>query len=224
MSGKAKKTAALQKASKRTKRVHQASALSQFDCKRISYSFRIPLAEFDADNFSRNTKIDVTHRWSAGIYPKDPQAGYHVHFNGDPGSSTLALEVEYWDEYHRVPTDDKGPFAESIMQWMAAFVKDGTPLSAVVFAVFKKPSATWRSRINLPYKVKVAEGEVLVDGISAEFPPNRYHVSGCFLMLDAESISANIQGSRLVHPSDFSIDTEVAYFNDSLNMILERAL
>jgi hypothetical protein len=223
MSEKARKMAAIQKAAKRPKRVRPASALSQFNCKRISYSFKIPLADFDADKFSKNTKIDVTHRWSAGIYPKDPQAGYHVDFNGDPGSGSLALEVEYWDEYYRVPADDKGPFAESIMQWVAAFVKGETPLSAVVLAVFQKPITIWRSRINLPYKVNVADAEVLVDGISVVFPPNKYHVSGCFLMLDAESISANIQGSRLVHPAGFSIDTEVVHFNESLDMILERA-
>ena len=60
----------------------RSGILGQFHCEWISYDFEIPRESFNVRTFSRKTGVKAGERWSAGIYPKESDVGYHVHFKG----------------------------------------------------------------------------------------------------------------------------------------------
>jgi hypothetical protein len=186
----------------------------------VSYRLEIPLDSFNLKAFSDDTGIKQNRRWSAVLRPKNAGMGYHVHFNGDMDTKYANLTIEYWNGAKKAAKDEKEPFAESIMSWLRSFVKDPSP-RATVMATFEKPIESWRSRFNLPFKVTMADVEVIIDGISVSLPRNQFRAVGGFLSRDDRSIFAIVRLVRNIELATFDIAEEVATFNEAVKLFVE---
>ena len=204
-----------------TKRIAVTSVLAQFHCRNVSYHFEIPITSFNAKEFFRESGIRAADRWTATLLPKDRDKGYHVHFRGYVDSKHMHLTIEYWDGARKAAADDEvEPFAESIMQWVGLFVKEPTSRT-IVFAHFQKPLELWRSRFNLPFKVTMANAEVVIDGVSLVLPRNPFRAGSAFLARTETNLLATVQLLRTVEFGTFNISDEIVAFNDSAKMFLE---
>lgn len=198
------------------------SALKHFDCEQVSYTFDLSIDLFNSKKFSRVTGIKAGEPWSAVLRPKDRMTGYHVHFNGRLESKRVHLTIEYFDGARGLAEEDESePFAESIMQWLGSFILDPS-VRAIAYARFRKPRETWRSRFNLPFKVTMADAEVVIDGVSLDLPRNQFRALGGFLFTTKSELDASVHLLRTFDLARFSIAEEVAYFNEAIKMFTEQ--
>jgi hypothetical protein len=204
----------------RARRAH-SGILSQFHCESISYELNIPAESFNRKAFSRKTGLKLGERWSAGIYPKKPESGYHIHFKGIMEKEHVRLTVEYWDGSFSQPEDTSEPFAESIMKWIGSFVSEPT-VRVIVDARFEKPRTGWRSRFNLPLKVTMGGAEVVIDGIGLVLPKNPFKATDAFLTTTDTKLLAFVQLLRSVEFADFKIGDEIIAFNEAVKIFAEE--
>jgi hypothetical protein len=210
------------KPKQRAQQVHSLSILRQFDCVVVSYNFVIPFELFNLKAFSRTTSLKMDQSWSAAIQPKDRQSGYHVHFKGRVESKQVRLTIEYWDRALKAAAkDEPEPFAESIMSWLGSFIK-GASARPMAFARFEKPNGTWRSRFNLPFKVTMADAEVVIDGISLILPRNKFRAFDAFLGITDKTLDATVRSVRSVDFATFNISDEIVSFNEATKIFLEQ--
>lgn len=199
----------------------RSGVLKQFHCESISYDFNISRESFNKRAFSRKTGLKVGERWSAGIYPKDPESGYHVHFKGVMEKERVHITVEYWDGSFSVPEETSEPFAESIMQWIGSFVRESAVRTSVDTR-FEKPLASWRSRFNLPFKVTMAGAEVVIDGVSLSLPRNPFRATDAFLATTNAELWATVRLLRSIEFASFNIRDEIIAFNEAVKIFAEE--
>jgi hypothetical protein len=222
MTGDSKKTAVRHRGSSVR---HSPSVLRQFHCESAGYEFTLPVEAFDVQKFFRETGIKKNQPWSATVFPRDRESGFHVHFKGSIGTEEIGLTVEYWDKGKPFHGDgeDSEPFAETMMAWLGQFVRE-TAFRAFVWARFRKPKQTWKSRFNLPFKVTMAEQEVVIDGVSLTAPRNAQHATGAYIAVNEDSFSVSVHFVRRVEFSKFSLSDDVTSFNEAVKMFMEQAI
>ena len=152
----------------------ESNVFARLDCDLVSYDFDVGMDAFDLDKFYRETGLSAEHRnWSTVFYALNERSGYHVHFNGRIKGKRIELTIAYYARSRTRPK--KEPFAETAMEWLGSFFRKSTA-RAWVNSRFAKPTATWRSRFNLPFKVTMTgtNAEVVIDGISLDLPSNPF--------------------------------------------------
>lgn len=199
----------------------RSGILKQFHCEVISYEFIVPMAAFNRRAFSKKTGLKLGERWSAGIYPKDPASGYHVHFKGIMDKEHARLTVEHRDGSFSTPEDTSEPFAESVMQWIGSFLKEPAWRTSVDTR-FEKPLARWRSRFNLPFKVTMAGAEVVIDGIALVLPRNPFRATDAFLTTTETELWASVRLARPVEFATFKISDEIISLNEAVKIFAEE--
>lgn len=209
---------------RRPERTQTTGVLKQFHCETISYEFEMPASSFDGKKFSKLTGIKVNDRWSAVLLPKNRFTGYHVHFSGLRGAKKIGIKIEYWEGSGKPAKDDVEPFAESVMRWVGSFVIDLSQISqrTLAMARFRKPCDAWRSRFNLPFKVRMADAEVVIDGVSLTFPKNQLRALSGFVAVDGNDIFASVQLFRAIDLLNFNVASEVETFNEAIKMFMEE--
>jgi hypothetical protein len=198
--------------------------LGRANCDTASYHFEVPIASFNATAFLKATGIKKSQRWSAGVYPRDNAAGYHVHFNGRLTEKHAVITIEYKVGSYARPPHDSEPFAESIMQWLGRYVVTGTPVRAKVFVHFRKSLEAWRSRFNLPLKVPMGDAEVVIDGVSIVLPRNPARAVSAFVAREESTLSIAVILFRSLDFSGFNIEEEMRAIDDSTKLFLEPAI
>jgi hypothetical protein len=138
-------------------------------------------------------------------------------------SKRVRLTIEYWDKGVKPSPDEKEPFAESIMRWVGAFLKEPKE-RAMIVARFAKPTDLWRSRFNLPFKVTMAGAEVAIDGVSLELPRNAHRAMAALLMKSEDELSMSVHFIRLIEFGTFNIADEVASFNEAIKLFAELVI
>jgi hypothetical protein len=207
---------------KRSEGVAGSGLLSQFHCESVVYHFTFPTEAFNRKAFSRRTGITIGNRWNAGVYPTDPKVGYHVHFRGSLEKDDVNITVEYWDGSF-AKQEQNMPAAESIMEWIGSLVR-ATSWRSHVSADFKKPIARWRSRFNLPFKVTMADKEVVIDGVTLELPKNPSYAYHAFLMRTGTTLDASVHYSRVVDLASFNIAAELPVLNETVKIFAEESV
>jgi len=198
------------------------NVFASLNCEVASYEFDIGLDVFDLDKFYKETGLSAVHRnWSTVFYAHDPTSGYHVHFNGRITGKRIELTVAY--HAHSATRPKKGPFAETVMEWLGSFFRKPT-VRSWVNARFSKPLATWRSRFNLPFKVTMtgSNAEVVIDGISLDLPKNPYGALHGWLTKYAKNFMAMVLLTRPIVFAKFKIEDEVPLYSEALNIFLEE--
>jgi len=202
------------------RRARPISVLEQFQCEDVHYDIEVPLALFDLKSFLKKAGIPRGNRWSGTLNPKDRGAGYHAHFKGRVDEERVRLTIEYYTGGQPL-RDDAEPFAETVMQFLGSFAKEPTA-QAFIIARFAKPKDHWRSRFNLPFRVTMAESEVVIDGISLVLPKNPLRAIAGFLGVGERVYNAAVNLVRPVEFSTFDIHNEIASFNEATTIFLER--
>lgn len=197
-----------------------SSILEQVHCETVSYEIKVPVASFDRKKFQKETGIGTELQWSATLFPKDASSRYHVHFSGSTDDGAVVLTVSYWDK-GKPRREDMEPYAETVMGWLGEFVRD-KEVRTLVRARFDKPKERWKSRFNLPFKVTMAGAEVVIDGVSLIAPKNAHQARSAFLAVSAESFYLEIDFVRPVRFSEFSLQTDLASFNEAAKMFMEE--
>lgn len=195
-----------------------ASAFDRFDCESVAYHFTFTGGIFAVDKFREAISLKKRTSWAAGVYPKNQSVGYHVHFNGNFHDDKVNVDVEYWKGAHRPHVE--GPIAESIMAWLGEFVKESS-YQAMVTITFEKPSANWRARFNLPFKVTMDGREVIIDGISVVFPKNEFSAKTGFLQRYDNTFGATQFFERAINFSSFDIASEIETMNSALTLFMD---
>ena len=130
------------------------------------------------------------------------------------------MTLAYWTGTVGPADDETEPFSESITKWIGSFVGEPS-VRAAVSARFRKPSNTWRSRFNLPFKVTMAGAEVVIDGVSLTLPKNTHRLLHAFLNTMGEEWLISAHAVRPIEFAEFDIADEVISLDKSLNMFLE---
>ncbi len=133
------------------------------------------------------------------------------------------MTLEYWKGAVNPDEDEIEPFSESVTKWIASFVSEPT-VRATVNARFRKPSSTWRSRFNLPFKVTMAGVEVEIDGVSLVLPKNPHRVLHAFLNTMGEAWLVSAYAMRHIEFASFDIRPDLISINESLRIFLEQAV
>jgi len=194
--------------------------LSDFHCHCVAYNFKFLRSVFDAKKFSRETGINPGESWSTSLPPKDPRTGYHIHFDGRVTDKSAEMTVRYVDG--TIKPDTEAPvFAESIMSWLATFVADSSS-RVRAWAHFEKPTATWRARFNLPFRVTMAGAEVTIDEVSLSLPRNRFRATKGRLGATDKTVTAWVNSLQLIEFDQFDLGKEVASFNEAIKMFVEQ--
>jgi hypothetical protein len=196
------------------------SVLKRLGCHSVVYDFEIPMDSFKATAFSRTTGLEQGDNWST-VLPSDSRlSGYHVHFKGTIESKRVRMTIEYWDNPVGRTKDHPEPSAEGIMQWIGGFVRDPSS-RAIVMARFQKPSDTWKSRFNLPFKVTMGEAEVVIDGVSLLLPRNQFRAVNGWLTKAAQALFITVDFVRPIEFSQFNLAKDVASFNEAIKIFAE---
>jgi hypothetical protein len=178
---------------------------------------------FDLGRFYKETGLRAEHRnWSTVFYARDERTGYHVHFNGRIKGKRISLTVAYYE--HSGPSrPKKGPFAETVMEWLGSFFRKPV-VRAWVSSTFSKPIETWRSRFNLPFKVTMvgSNAEVVIDGISLDLPANRFGAMHGWLTKFSKRLFAMVVLTRSVAFKRFKIEEELPVYNEALKIFVEE--
>lgn len=195
--------------------------LSDFHCHCVAYNFRFSKGSIDTKKFSRETGIEAGDTWSTALPPNEDRVGYHVHFDGKMTDRIVEMTVRYVDGQMR-PTPGETPpvFAESFMSWLANFIEPSST-RASVWAHFDKPSETWKPRFNLPFKVTMADKEVIIDEVSIVLPRNQFRAARARLGTIDNEVSAWVNSMQSVEFSRFDIGEQVAMFNEAIKMFVE---
>ncbi len=208
----------------RTKRGRLASSiLTQLYCDYITFDFDVDTDIFDLEKFHQITGLKAPDKqWSAVLYAREEKAGYHVHFNGKVIGKEIELSMAY---YPGSVMRSNPPFAEDAIGWLGSFFKE-PKVRMWAYAKFRKPSASWRSRFNLPFRVTMtgSKDEVVIDGISLDLPKNPLGAEHGWLDSDSRTLIAAVLLNRSVRFSAFSLEDEVRSANESIRMFAEEVV
>jgi hypothetical protein len=133
----------------------------------------------------------------------------------------VRMTLEYWVGAVSPDDGETEPFSESIAKWIGSFVSEPT-VRATVMARFRKPTSTWRSRFNLPFKVTMGGEEVGIDGVSLVLPKNPYRALHAFLNTMGEELLVSVDAVRSIEFAGFNIAHELTPLNESLKIFLEQ--
>jgi hypothetical protein len=204
-----------------TKPKHSVTELGRFQCDSVRYDFEIAIDSFKTKEFSKTTGIKKGDYWSAVLPSDTHQSGYHVHFNGSIGEEKVRIKIEYWEGRVRRNASHPPPSSESIMEWIGSFIREPS-WRAMIFGRFEKPDDAWKSRFNLPFKVTMADEEVVIDGVSLILPRNRFHAMDGWLTKSENVLIASVALFRPVEFGAFNLVDEVATLNDAVKMFVEQ--
>jgi hypothetical protein len=199
-----------------------SSIFEQFHCQTLRYDFDVPVEGFDLKAFVKATGIKVGQGgpWSATIYPKHRTSGYHVHLRWEIDGDTISLMIAYWNK-GKVRAANVEPFAETIMGWIGQFFRDPAARCHIA-ARFDKPKVLWKSRFNLPFKVTMAEREVIIEGVALAAPANPYKAIGGFLAVSSKSFFVALDFARTVDFARFDLREEMLLYNEAVKMFMEE--
>jgi hypothetical protein len=207
--------------SPKTETKRRVSVLGEFHCDSIRYDFQVPIDSFRLKEFTKTTRIKKGENWSAVLPSDNRQTRYHVHFSGSIRDENVWLTIEYWEgRVTRGPHHPK-PSSELVMQWIGSFIREPS-WRAVVLGRFEKPDEMWRSRFNLPFKVTMADAEVVIDGVSLILPRNRFHAVNGWLTKMENVLLVNVDSLRPIEFEAFNLADEVATANDAIKMFVEQ--
>jgi hypothetical protein len=199
-----------------------SNVFARLNCEMASYDFDRGLDAFDLDKFYKETGLSAEDRnWSTVFYAQDERSGYHVHFRGRVKGKKIELTVAYYVRSRTRPK--KPPFAETAMVWLGSFFRK--PMArAWVSSMFNKPTTTWRSRFNLPFKVTMtgSNTEVVIDGISLDLPTNEFGAKHGWLTRLGAQFTAMAVLTRPVTFATFKIEKEVPVYNEALKIFIEE--
>jgi len=198
------------------------SIFKQSDCLSVRYKFDLPLSSFNTRRFSDLTGISPGSPWAATLTSRNPAIGYHVHFNGIIEDKRVKMNVEYWDKGKKAKPNEPEPFAESVMQWIGSLVAEPV-VRTPTDVQFQKPTSYWRSRFNLPFKVTMGGQEVSIEGIALRLPRNPYRALNAFMATTDDKLFVSLFAMRQIEFKSFSIEAEVASFNEAIKIFSEPA-
>lgn len=148
--------------------------------------------------------------WVTSSAPKDPLSGYHIHFRSNVTPKRVRVTVDYVAGSIKRRPDEREPWAESFMEWLAQFFRKEVN-KAVVHASFGNPHERWRSRFNLPFKVTMSglDVEVVIDGISLRLQENPTGATEGWLRRSEDKLWAAINLERELNVKQFRLDEEL---------------
>ena len=194
-------------------------------CRAVSYDFTLPRDSFDLEAFYAAGRIAPKERtsWCGSCAPKHQTSGYHIHFDGRVEEKKVRLRVEYVKDPTTPRPDEREPFAETFMNWLARFILNPTS-HAAVRARFEKSHERWRSRFNLPFKVTLSgvDTEVAIDGISLILPENESGATHGWLTKLDKYLLVDVCLDRRINPKQFQLDEELLAINESIRMFIEE--
>jgi hypothetical protein len=200
----------------------QPTAFARFGCREVAYHLDIPIGSFNTKVFFKTLGVKTLERWSASLLPSSHASRYHVHFKGSLDSKAAHLTIEYCAGGKKTAgPEEQEPFAESIMPWLGKIVR-ATNWRSQTMVRFNKPTATWRSRFNLPFKVTMSDSEVVIDGVSLVLPRNPYHATSGFVARDEDMLFVSLQVIRSLEFAKFDISEEIASFDQALRIFIEE--
>jgi hypothetical protein len=206
-----------------TKTARRTSELFRtFGCKEVAYTLQVPVQAFDLKAFYKETGIPPKPaRWSAILRAKNKSAGYHIHFNGKVESNAVGLYLKYYDGSIEPDPEESEPFAESMMPWLGKFFRESSWRASVTVR-FEKPTQQWRSRFNLPFKVTMADSEVVIDGVSLALPSNPFGAIGGWLAKTEKTLVASAFLVRAITFATFSLGEDIEQFNEAIKIYVEE--
>lgn len=218
MSAKPKRTP---RSSRNTERKRAIGVLEQLHCDSVRYDFDIPVESFKARSFARDTGLKSGDQWAAVFPTKDPRSGYHVHFSGSLDKESAHIKVEYFNHPVKRTSTHPPPSSESTMAFVGSFIREASA-RARILGKFEKPDDSWRSRFNLPFKVTMADSEVVIDGVSVVLPRNRFHAMNGWLTKAESSVLVGVVLVRPIEFATFNLADEVTTLNESIRMFVEQ--
>ena len=206
------------------RQVRQHGLFRSFGCKGVWYEFSPAPDAFDVRRFAEASQLqNASSRWAAVCAPKSPLTDYHVHFDGRASTKHISFRVYYAEDAVRPASDEREPYAESIMAWLGSFFK--SPIASVdVTASFEKPDSRWRGQFNLPFKVTMSgqHTEVVIDGIMMALPRSPSGAYEGTLKRKPGKFSTSVKLNRKVEFAKFNLRDEIKIFHDATKLWIEE--
>jgi hypothetical protein len=138
-------------------------------------------------------------------------------------SKDVDLRVEFVREPKEAAADEKEPYAENFMPWVAKFFK-GRAHKAEVHAEFVYPAAVRQSRVLLPLKASIGpkDSEAVIDGISFTLPATPEGVKKIWITQETKYVLVHVIADRDMDLAKFNPRNELAAFARVLDTVLEE--
>ena len=195
-------------------------------CDYIFYRLKVSRKEFDLDAFAKAVGgAEYVKEKEIGVVrcaPANESSDFYLRVSWRVDSDEFALLIDVNRGRKKPAPDEKAPWAEDFMPWVAKFFASKT-LLAHIHAEFKYP-ATRQSRFPLPLTVAIGppDSEAVIDGISFRLGSKPQGVDKIWMTQEEDGISIFLTADRPINLETFAMRKDIDALTEVLDTVVDE--